>query len=73
MAVETVRVSDKSREPIPEGTGARVRILFYDPAKPDMRADLTDAEVAKLIREYKLTEAEVRTRKAPARGKNIKL
>jgi hypothetical protein len=49
MALETVRVSDKSREPIPRGTGARVRVMFYDESKPDRRADLTDEEVAELL------------------------
>lgn len=57
MAVETVRVrvSDKSGQEIPDGTGARVRVMYPDD-RPDLRADLTDAEVTKLIKEYKLVE-----------------
>lgn len=68
MAVETVRISDKSREMIEAGTGARVRILFGDRSRPDMRADLTDAEAAELIAAYGLKEAEVRNRRAPRRA-----
>ena len=49
MALATVRKSDKSGDLIPEGTGARVRVMFYDDARPDRRADLTDAEVEKLL------------------------
>lgn len=62
MAVKTVhvRVSDKSGQEIPAGTGARVRVMFYDDNKPDMKSDLTDAEVAKLIRDFKLTAVETR-------------
>ena len=49
MALQTTRVSDKSGDPIPKGTGARVRVMFYDSARPDRRADLTDEEVEKLL------------------------
>lgn len=49
MAVETVRKSDVSGDTIPEGTGARVRVIFNDPERDDLRADLTDAEVEKLL------------------------
>jgi hypothetical protein len=49
MAVEQVRRSDVSGEEIPAGTGARVRVMFLDEDKPDRRADLTDAEVEKLL------------------------
>lgn len=68
MAVKsvTVRVSDKSGAEMPPGTGARVRVMFYGEGV-DMRADLTDAEVAKLIREYKLTEVETRPTRAGER------
>lgn len=52
--------SDKSGETIPAGTGARVRILFNDAEKVDMRADLTDAEVERLISEYGLKNVEPR-------------
>lgn len=49
MAVVQVRKSDKSGDEIPDGTGARVRITFYDSRKTDRRADLTDAEVEELF------------------------
>ena len=49
MALATVRKSDYSGEEIPEGTGARVRIIFYDESRADRRADLTDAEVESLL------------------------
>lgn len=49
MALETIRKSDLSGKPIPEGTGARVRVMYYDKSRPDRRADLTDAEVEKLL------------------------
>lgn len=49
MGTTIVRFSDKSKEPIPPGTGARVRVMFYDDSKPDRRADLTDEEVERLL------------------------
>jgi hypothetical protein len=49
MALETVRKSDKSGKEIPAGTGARVRIMFYDESRPDRRADLTDEEVEEIL------------------------
>lgn len=49
MAVEQVRRSDVSGVEIPAGTGARVRVMFYDSDQPDRRADLTDDEVKKLL------------------------
>jgi hypothetical protein len=52
--------SDKSGEEIPRGTGARVRILFYDENKVDMRADLTDVEADRLIKDYKLKPVHTR-------------
>ena len=57
MALTTVRKSDKSGDEIPEGTGARVRVMFYDD-RPDRRADLTDEEVEK----YLAFTQEVKTR-----------
>lgn len=53
--------SDKSGAQIPAGTGGRVRILFYDENRVDMRADLTDKELKSLIDEYGLKEVEPRT------------
>lgn len=49
MALVQVRKSDYSGSEIPAGTGARVRIMFSDPERDDMRADLTDEEVAELL------------------------
>jgi len=49
MAVVQMRRSDVSGEVIPDGTGARVRVMFADPERVDRRADLTDAEVEELL------------------------
>jgi hypothetical protein len=49
MALETVRRSDASGKEIKQGTGARVRVMFNDADRPDMKADLTDAEVKQLM------------------------
>lgn len=49
MALETVRKSDASGKAIPPGTGARVRVMFNDKSKGDLRADLSDAEVKQLM------------------------
>lgn len=56
--------SDKSGQEIPRGTGARVRVMFYDTDKVDMRSDLTDAEVEKLIKDYGLKSVETRPQRA---------
>jgi len=47
--VKRVLVSSLSGDVIPEGTGARIRIIFNDPDKIDRRADLTDEEVERLV------------------------
>jgi hypothetical protein len=52
--------SDKSGKQIPAGTGGRVRLIFYDEDKVDMRADLTDAEVKQLVEEYQLKPVQPR-------------
>jgi hypothetical protein len=49
MALVQVRKSDASGKEIPEGTCARIRVIFNDPDKTDLRADLTDAEVKQLL------------------------
>ena len=49
MAIEKIRRSDMSQKVIEPGTGARVRVMFADPSRPDLRADLTDDEVKKLF------------------------
>lgn len=60
MARGTVLWSDKSGEQIAPNTGARVRVMFYDEGRVDMRADLTDDEVAKLVKDYKFKDVEAR-------------
>jgi hypothetical protein len=65
--------SDKSGEEIPHGTGARVRVMFYDPDKIDMRGDLTDAEVAKLVKDYGLGSVEPRPQRAGEKRKRLSL
>lgn len=66
MARSTVvqYTSDKSGKEIPRGTGARVRVMFYDTDRVDMRSDLTDAEVAQLVKDYGLKSVETRTTRA---------
>lgn len=49
MALVQVKKSDVSGTEIPENTGARVRVIFNDPTKVDLRADLTDKEVRDLL------------------------
>lgn len=60
MPVRTVRISSLSGDIIPDGTGARLRVIWQDDSRTDLRADLTDAEVAKLQKEYGLEEVEER-------------
>lgn len=67
MPVKTFRISSLSNEVIPEGTGARIRIMFNDPNRNDMRADLTDAEAAKLAKQFKAEEVEPRPERRGAR------
>lgn len=64
MAVETVRRSDASGALIPDGTGARIRIIFFDVTKDDLRADLTDDEVEDLLPWAKPVKARPDRRKA---------
>lgn len=67
MPVKTFRVSNLSGDIIPDNTGARVRVLFADGSRADMRADLKDEEVAKLVKAYKLEEVETRPERRAAR------
>ena len=60
MPVKRVMVSSTSGQVIPDGTGARVRVLWNDESRADMRADLSDAETEKLIKEFKLEAVETR-------------
>lgn len=61
---EVTYSSDKSGQRIEPNTGGRVRIMFFDKDRVDMRADLTDAEIEKLLRDYKLKEVETRPQRA---------
>ena len=49
MPIEIIRRSDVSGDVIPDGTGARVRVMFNDKTRGSLRADLTDDEVARLL------------------------
>jgi hypothetical protein len=49
MALVQARKSDLSGDLMEAGTGARIRIEFYDGKRVARRADLTDAEVEKLL------------------------
>jgi hypothetical protein len=60
MPVKSVRISSVSGDIIPDGTGARIRVMWMDAKRVDMRADLTDAEAEKLARQYKAEEVEPR-------------
>lgn len=60
MPVRTVRISSKSNSVIPDGTGARIRIMFTDPSRTDMRADLSDEEALELARAFGAEEVEPR-------------
>ncbi len=60
MSIVQVRKSDKSGAEIAEGTGARVRVEYYDGERTAVRADLTDEETDRLIKEYGLYEVEPR-------------
>jgi hypothetical protein len=66
-SIHVTLTSDKSGEPIPAGTGARIRVLFHDD-RLDMRADLTDTETEQLIEDYNLTSVEPR----PSRRRNTR-
>ena len=65
MALIQARKSDKSGALMEPGTGARVRIEFYDGQRVARRADLTDAEVEKLLP----FATEVETRPERRRGR----
>ena len=69
-SITVTLTSDKSGKQIAPGTGGRVRILFNEDGKVDMRADLTDEEIEKLVREYKLKPVEPR---APRSRKRMTL
>jgi hypothetical protein len=49
VRVATIRVSDYSREPIPDGTGATIVITFDDPSKLPRELHLSKAEADRLV------------------------
>lgn len=69
MPVKSFRVSSLSEEVIPDGSGARIRVIWADQERTDMRADLTDAETDDLIKRFKLEQVEER----PAARKRMRL
>jgi hypothetical protein len=60
MPVKTIRVSSLSGDEIPDGTGARVRIMWSDQRRLDMRMDLSDEEAAELAKRYNADEVDPR-------------
>jgi hypothetical protein len=60
VPVKTVRISSLSGDVIPDGTGARIRVMFTDPERVDMRADLTDEETVELARQFNAEPVETR-------------
>lgn len=67
MAVKTVRISSLSNVVIPDGTGARIRVMWADPERTDLRADLTDKEALELVKRYQAEEVETRPERRSAR------
>lgn len=67
MAIASQRISDVSGKPIPEGTGGRVRVIYADGKRTDLRADLTEDEIKKLVRDFGLTEVVTRPNRAGER------
>jgi len=68
MPVQRILVSSLSGDVIAPETGARVRIMWHDPARADMRLDLTQAEAEKLATQYKAEDVEIRPeRRIPRR------
>jgi hypothetical protein len=60
MPVKTFRISSLSGDVIPDGTGARVRIMWSDQSRLDMRMDLSDEEAAELAKRYNADEVDPR-------------
>jgi hypothetical protein len=60
MPVRTIRISSLSGDVIPDGTGARVRIMWNDPKRLDMRMDLSDEETTALAKKYRADEVDPR-------------
>jgi hypothetical protein len=60
MPLQKVLVSNLSGEVIAGESGARVRIIWRNKNRPDMRIDLTTAEAEKLAKQFKADEVEIR-------------
>lgn len=60
MPVKTIRISSLSGDVIPDGTGARIRVMYADRERVDLRADLTDAEAADLAQKFSAEPVETR-------------
>lgn len=71
MPVRTVRVSSLSGDVIPDGTGARIRVMWNDSDRVDLRADLTDDEALKLAKQFHAEEVEPRPQRKAARRVRI--
>jgi hypothetical protein len=63
MARKTVTVSDKSGQAIPEGKGAKLRVIFTDARRGVREADLTDDEADRIARDTNARPAARRGRK----------
>ena len=72
MALVQIRRSDKSGAEIPENSGARIRIEFYDGKTVARRADLTEKEAAELIKTYGMKEIEPRPERRGERRLRLK-
>jgi hypothetical protein len=68
MPVQKVLVSSMSGDVIAPETGARVRIMWNDPKRVDMRLDLTQAEAEKLAKTFKAEEVETRPERRGSRS-----
>jgi hypothetical protein len=56
MPIKRFRVSSLSDQIIPDGTGARIRIMWSADEREDMTADLTDEEAEQLAGHYNAEE-----------------
>lgn len=52
-------ISSDSGVPLPENSGARIRIEFYDDKRPALRADLSDAEMEEFLTAHPFFEAAI--------------
>lgn len=64
MARKSIFVSDLSGEEIPEGKGAKVRVVFSDARRGSYELDVTDEEAQELGRKGRQTARRGRRPKA---------